>query len=211
MVNNPTQRDVPAFYSPLTHEQHAQLGRIAILWGQIDMFVDNLLTAVLGIDPDLRAQLFNEKQIAGKLDHLLKSAPNVSDMKARVAVIAFINSALALKSDRNRCFHGVWGFRIVRKSVEAAAQHHRALENPFKAADLPRLERSLCQLSHQGMLALNALGEMDLLTGAYPLFHGQMPDQEWLAEWTEQHYADRHNLGRSYKLGRLPYLEHPLK
>ena len=211
MVNNPTQRDVPAFYSPLTHEQHAQLGRIAVLWGQIDMFVDNMLTGVLGIAPELRAQLFNDRQIAGKLDALAKSAIKISNPEARLAVSAFIGSAQALKSERNRCFHGVWGFQIKRKAVQAAAQHHKSPGQPFKASDLPKLERKLCQLSHEGMIALNSLGQMELLTGADPLFHGEVPDREWFERWRAQHYEDRHNLDRSWKLGRLPYLERPLK
>ena len=40
---------VPPFVSPLTHEQHARLGRIAILWGQVDMMLDILLQEALGI------------------------------------------------------------------------------------------------------------------------------------------------------------------
>ena len=212
MVNNPTQRDVPAFYPPLTHDELAQLGRIAILWGQVEMFVENLLTAVLRIEPVLRARLFSDKPIGAKLDTLASFAKDMPKGKPADAVTAFLSLAKQVKSGRNQCFHGVWGFfvRSKRKSVEAAAMHQRSVEKPFRASDLPRLERNLCQLSQLGMLALDALGVMAATEGAYPLFHGDPPTEEWSLEWRKQHLADHHTLHRSWKPGRLPVLEHPL-
>ncbi len=212
MVNNPKQQDVPAFYSPLTHTQHAQLGRIAVLWGQVEMFVENLLTAVLGIEPLLRARLFNDKPIGAKLDTLSSFAKDMQNAPAAQAVRTFLTLAQEVKLDRNQCFHGVWGFRVRSKQqqIEAAAMHQRSPEKPFRADNLPRLERRLCQLSHLGMLALESLGEMDRLNGAYPLFHGDPPTEEWSREWRAQHYADRQIPSDTWKPGRLPFLEHPL-
>ena len=160
MVNNPKQQDVPAFYSPLTHDQHAQLGRIAILWGQADMFVDNLLTAVLGIAPELRSDLFNDKPMGSKIDKLMSRVRAMDTSAEKTAILSFLALVDDVKSQRNECFHGVWGFWVSpRGKVEAAAQHHRQKGTPFKASALPKLERALCQISHQGMLALAALGE----------------------------------------------------
>ena len=212
MVNNPTQQDVPAFYSPLTHSQHAQLGRIAVLWGQAEMFVENLLTAVLGIEPQLRARLFNDKPIGAKLDTLSSFVNDLQNVPAAKAARAFLTLAQEVKSDRNQCFHGVWGFHVRSKQqdIKAAAKHQRSPERPFKAENLPRLERKLCQLSHLGMLALESLGQMDRLDGAYPLFHGDPPTEAWSQEWRAQHYADRQIPGDTWKPGRLPFLEHPL-
>ena len=213
MVKNPRQQDVPAFYSPLTHDEHAQLGRIAVLWGQVEMFVENLLTAVLGIAPELRARLFNDKPVGAKLDVLSSFVKDMPDGEAARAVAAFLSLAHEVKSERNQCFHGVWGFRVrvKQQKIEAAAQHQRSPERPFRADNLPRLERKLCQLSHLGMLALEALGQMERLEGAYPLFHGDPPIEAWFSEWRARHYADRHTLDRKWKPGRLPFLEQPLE
>lgn len=212
MVNNPKQQDVPAFYSPLTHDEHAQLGRIAVLWGQVEMFVENMLTAVLGITPELRARLFSDKPIGAKLDILSSFAKDMPKGEAAQAVRTFLTLAQEVKSDRNQCFHGVWGFRVRSKQqvFEAAAKHQRSPDKPFRADNLPRLERRLCQLSHLGMLALESLGQMDRLDGAYPLFHGDPPVEEWSRKWREQHFVDRRIPGDTWKPGRLPFLEHPL-
>lgn len=211
MVNKPTQQDVPAFYSPLTHDQHAQIGRISVLWGQCEMFVDNLLTHILGISSDLRLKLFGDRQLGTKLDTLSTFAKDMEVGSPREELLKFIRIANEVKGERNSCFHGVWGFHVTRrKGVIAGAKHHRQPEKPFKAADLPKLERKLCQLSHQGMIALSSLGQMNRFVGAYELFHGE-PDLQWLAEWKERLRADRHAPGHKWKPGRLPYLDHPLE
>jgi hypothetical protein len=211
MVNNPTQRDVPLFYSPLTHDQHAQLGRIAVLWGQIDMIVDNLLTDVVAIEPELRQHLFADKPIGAKLDALKVFVRRMPDGIEKSEVKLFVDLVDSAKAERNQCFHGVWGFRVTnRQTVEAAAQHHRQPENPFRATALPSLERKLCQISHQGMIALTALGLMEAQLGAYPLFLGDGDRGEWFSKWREQHFANNHIQDHRSKPGRLPFLKNPL-
>ena len=216
MVNNPTQQDVPAFVSPLTHDQHAQIGRISILWGQIDTFVDGLLTFVLGITPELRFELFSEKQVGAKLDALRKFALKLPTAAKRQQVLTFIKYVDESKSLRNMCFHGAWGFHVTkRRTVEAAAKHYKQPDKPFKASELPKLERKLCQTSHQGMLAM-AMFDVEMpLNGAHPLFFGALNEeiahQEWFQEWKERYYADRHIQDHRWKPGRLPFLEQPLE
>ena len=212
MVNNPTQRDIPAFYSPLTHDQHAQIGRIAILWGQIDMFVDGILTHVLGISAELRRELFSERQIGSKLDVLKSFCLKISDHDGKKEVQKFIEIVYQSKAMRNRCFHGTWGYRVLKsKKVIAAAQHYKQQENPFKASDLPMLERKLCQASHQGMIAIATVSPTEYVEGAHPLFHGAEAESfpKWFAQWREQHYADHRTLDHNWKPGRLPYLKQP--
>jgi len=213
MVNNPTQKDVPAFYSPLTHDQHAQLGRIAVLWGQIDMFMDSLLTYVVGISPELRKRLLSDRPTGAKLDLLRDFLKDRPDGEPKKSISKFVKMAVGAKATRNQCFHGTWGYRILRKKkkVIAAAQHHKQPEQPFKVDDLPKLERKLCQISHQGMLAISAVNGEDPPLGAQPLFHGDVSFEEWFSEWRTRHYEDRHTPGRNWKPGRLPYLEHPLE
>lgn len=211
MVKNPTQKDVPAFYSPLTHEQHAQLGRISLLWGQVDTFVDQLLTAVLHGMEELRSDMFRDKPIGKKLDFLTTRIRDKPDAPEKQLIEEFIAAVHSVKSERNACFHGAWGFRIGRKKVEAAAQHHKASNESFNAERLPKLERRLCQISHLGRELLEELGLLPVLPeGAQPLFHGDDPTQEWFQEWLEQHRSDCHSPDHRWKPGRLPFLERPL-
>lgn len=215
MVNNPTQQDVPAFVSPLTHDQHAQIGRIAILWGQVDMFVDSLLTFVIGISAELRFELFADKQIGMKLDALRKFTAKLQTSKEKQQLQKFISLVDAIKADRNQCFHGTWGFRVTKKrTVEAAAQHSKRPEAAFKASSLATLERKLCQASHQGMLAMEFFDQSMPVGGAMPLFHGldeTFVDQEWFREWQKRYFEDHHIQDHRWKPGRLPFLEHPLE
>lgn len=212
MVNNPTQRDVPAFYSPLTHDQHAQIGRIAVLWGQVDMFVDNLLTQILEISPALRARLFSEKSIASKIALLSSFIQEMAEGEAKTESTKFAKMVNEAKSQRNKCFHGVWGYHVTRaRKITPAAQHIKQVDQPFKVADLPKLERKLCQISHQGMLSLATLGVMPVFEGAQPMLHGFVADEEWFAEWRAQHHEDHQTPSRNWKPGRLPYLDPPLE
>jgi hypothetical protein len=215
MVNKPTQQDIPAYVSPLTHDEHAQIGRIAVLWGQIDSFVDSLLTFVLGIPVELRSELFADKQIGAKLDALRKFAPKLKPAERREQVQKFVRMIDAAKAERNQCFHGAWGFRITNKqTVIAAAQHYKQPEVPFKASSLPKLERQLCQTSHQGALAMVVFEQSMPINGAQPLFHGALEhivDQEWFQEWLKRYYEDRHIQDHRWKPGRLPFLERPLE
>jgi hypothetical protein len=215
MVYHPTQKDVPAFISPLTHEQHAQIGRIAVLWGQIDMFVDSLLTFVLGIEAELRFNLFADKQIGAKLDLLRKYCRSENTNANRNQVRLFLGAVDDVKAERNQCFHGVWGFRVGKnQTISAAAQHHKQPEKPFDANSLSKLERKLCRASYEGALALSMYEVAMPLDGAQPLFHGASDgfvDEEWFQEWQKRFYEDRHIPDHRWQPGWLPFLEHPLE
>lgn len=119
---------VPPFVSPLTHDQHAQLGRIAILWGQIDMILDQLLQHAIGITGEQRITLIGEKPIGAKLDMLSAHLKDISDQKAQQHAREFWNLANETKTVRN----GVYPLAI-RNPVsyimahEHEAPHHRTV------------------------------------------------------------------------------------
>ena len=110
------------------------------------------------------------------------------------------------KSQRNRCFHGVWGFRAMpRKKIVAAAQHFKSGNDPVRADQLPALEKKLCKTARHGMNALKAMGKLGE-TGCNRLYHGaDSHPPEWLSEWIEQHRVGDRDLDRRWKQGQLPY------
>src|SRR5688500_15958259 len=132
----------PAFVSPLTDEQHARLGRIAVLWGHIDFLLDELLLNVLKLTRAQRTTLIGEKPIGPKLDYLKPALKTIKDPVARDKAEEFYKILNNTKAQRNHMFHGAWGWHVEErtKTMSAAARHPKSLTNPVRAEQLPRLE-----------------------------------------------------------------------
>ena len=203
---------LPPFISPLTHDQHARLGRIAIVWGQIDMILDQLLRIALKITYKQQRTLIGEKPIGAKLEMLSANLAELDGQKGQELAREFWDLANQTKTQRNRCFHGVWGFRTIRENVViAAASHFKAGNDPVRATQLPALERKLCKTARVGLLALTELHEHFTDDASGRLFHGQSANPPaWLQGWIERHPLDDHALDRRHKRGQLPYLTKPL-
>jgi hypothetical protein len=176
------------------------------------MILDQLIGKVLGITPRQRFALIGEKPIGAKLEILASHFEEIKDIRQRALVKAFCDLASETKAHRNRCFHGVWGFRTMsRKKVVAAASHFKAGNDPVRATQLPALERKLCKTSRAGLQALSCYIPFKHSEFCNRLFHGASEKHpEWLQEWIEQHPADDRSLDRRWKQGQLPYLEKPL-
>lgn len=201
---------VPPFLSPLTHDQHARIGRIALVWGQVDMMLDLMLDHFLGITTVQRRLLIGEKPIGAKLDLLNGQIKDITDAELKKATHEFWDLANQTKTQRNKCFHGIWGLRCVRKNtVVPGASHFRSIGDPLKITQLPALEKKLCKTARAGMRVLVHLGQFQD-HGSSHLFHGRGPAPAWLEEWIGQHRVDDDSLDRRWKLGQLLYLEKPV-
>ena len=203
---------IPPFMSPLTHDQHARLGRISILWGQIDMVLDQLLQVALNITGEQRQALIGDRPIGGKLDLLKNNANGITNKTARSLALEFWDLTNQTKLMRNKCFHGVWGLHLGRnQSVTPAASHYKEMENPVKVTQLPALEKKLCKTARCGWNALTILNGMSgKSNGCSRLFHGKGDTPAWLPEWIERNPKGDHILDRRYKAGQLPYPAKPL-
>ena len=201
---------VPPFLSPLTHDEHARLGRIAILWGQIDMILDQMLNIAMGITGKQRMTLVGEKPIGIKLAMLARHFDDIPVGKPRETTERFWELANETKDKRNRCFHGVWGLRCTsRKAVEAAAMHFKDGNDPVRATELAALEKKLCRTARVGATALGHVSDVNSI-GCVRLFHGKCDTPAWLQEWIEQHPVGDHSLDHNWKQGELPFLGRPL-
>ena len=212
MASDPNEF-VPPFISSLTHDQHARIGRIAVLWGQIDLIVDQLLQLALGITGEQRQIIIGEKPIGAKLDMINRSWGGLKHEDGKALAKEFCDLAHQTKTHRNKCFHGVWGFRTGTKKNEIypAAGHFKSMDDPLRATQLPALEKKLCKTARVGFQALVLLHEFPPHPEPVRLFHGKPGDYpEWLPEWSKQHPLDDRALDHNWKLGQLPYLKHPL-
>lgn len=205
---------LPSFVSPLTDKEHAQLGRIAVLWGQADWLIDELMLVALSLTRKQQQTLIGEKPLGPKLDLLAKHLDDIEHAEAREAAKGIHQRLNNTKSQRNFAFHGVWGWRgnTRTKKIERCARHPKSLHNPIKVEDLPALERTLCEAVTQGIMAVLLLRGRQPGASVVRFLHGK--DNEvpaWFREWSEQHPLLGYNWDRSWSAGQLPRLIDPMK
>jgi hypothetical protein len=207
--------NLPGFLSPLTDEQHAQLGRIAVLWGHCDFMLDEILTKAHRLTRAQRKTFIGaERPIGPKLDFLKPQIAGIRNKELRERVRTFYDLLNNTKAKRNQIFHGAWGWRSMAREgdVRICARHPKAPANPVFAHELPDLEKTLCRASRAGLEALYIYEGHALDPRVSRFVHGQGRNApKWFQQWLEQQPADDANLDRSYKAGQLPRLIDPLK
>lgn len=210
----PDTYQFPAFVSPLTDEEHARLGRIAILWGQADWLIDELILSALSITRELQKTLIGEKPISPKIDILKPHLGEIENDRAQEAARGFVERLDATKAQRNHAFHGIWGWRanLRQKTVERCSRHPKALDNPVKVSDLPRLEATLCEAITQGIMAVWLIRGLEPVAGVVRFLHGRDDEApEWFRQWSEQHPLLGQNWDHSWSAGQLPRLIDPME
>jgi hypothetical protein len=202
----------PAYISPLTDKQHAQLGRICILWGQIDLNLDQLLRWAYGFSKaQWDAMEIADRPLGTKLTLLKKSLENVGDLVVRQLLEELCEALDNVKAQRNHAIHGMWGWRVdaAKGTVEPCARFHKSPALPLKVQHLSLLERALCHCSNIAMRAFlysqNSPPSEPLVSARF--FHGKETEhQEVLSKWLEQVRPDDATLDRNFLEGQLPRL-----
>jgi hypothetical protein len=201
---------VPAYMSPLTDKEHARLGRIAVLWGQVEYCLDEMLPFVSGLKrSELDALAITDKAVGSKAMFLKAAMKRVESDEQRKRIGAFLALIEETKVARNHAFHGVWGWRITTRtqSVMPCARHGKYPSRPLKIADLAKLEKSLCACSRIGRDVLNEFWGWHHDRRAARFFHGADDDfPEWFHRWTERNPMRGEYLDQTAKAGQLPRL-----
>lgn len=204
---------IPGYISPLTDKQHAQIGRIALLWGQVEHFVEHLIMDVSGLSWDeLETLGVMSKSIAAKVDFLNVIRHREKNAKVREEILEFCEAIHETKLARNHVFHGVWGWRGDNrtKTVVPSARKASQPKQPFKATQLPGLEKKLCRCSRLGVdlfMHYTMPGHRTRL-GRH-LHHTGEKAQPWFRQWSAHNPVGDDVLDRNVKEGRLPWLAEP--
>jgi len=210
MVFNP--ENVAGYISPLTDEQHAVLGRIAVLWGQIESAIDNILPAFCGLSADdLTALQVFDKPIAAKVA-LLKSASKAKSAPAvHEKVIKFATIIDDTKARRNHAFHSMWGWRLEPRTqtVVPCARYLKTPGQGLKASSLPKLEAELNKCARHGKDLLHLVWGEGPDYNPSRHFHGPDAPQEWFGQWLERNPVYLHNLDCGTNSNQLPRLREP--
>ena len=212
-MNDPLEF-VPGYISPLTDKQHAALGRIAILWGQIEHFVDSLIPIISNLNwEQLDALQVRSKTISSKTDFLVASTSKMPDSKLKDDIRLFCAMIHETKGPRNHAFHGMWGFRAEsrKERVFAASRKETDPRSPFPASGLPNLEKKMCKCSRMGMDIIAKLWGAPGRPEMSRFFHHGEPIEapQWLRQWSERNPLDDGDLDRNAKAGQLPRLSAP--
>lgn len=200
---------LPGYVSPLTDKEHATIGRIALLWGQVEHFVEVLLPIVTGLTLDeLDALQISSKTIASKVDFLAKASSRVERADIRDGIKRFCAIIYETKSQRNHIFHGMWGWRGDDRTQRAfpAACKRSDLSSPFPADKLSTLEKKLCKCARMGFdLFTRYHGQLERPHPSRFFHHnaaGEAP--EWLLQWSTRNRWDDEDPGRIESAGQLP-------
>lgn len=203
------------YVSPLTERQHATIGRIAVLWGQIEYFVDLLLVYVSGMSQaELDALGITSRTIAAKVDWLNVAKARHADESYRRELSDFCAIIHETKTSRNHVFHGIWGWRgdDRTKSVFPAARKAASPNQPFRATQLPALERKLCKCSRMGQDLCQPIWGAPVRPRLTKFVHhgAKGGAQEWLKQWSERNRLVDAALDPNAKAGQLLRLSAPL-
>lgn len=167
----------PAFAVPLTAQELHDLGVIAVVWGQIDFQLDQILAHALAFDPDQQASFIAEKPMQAKLD-MLKADYARLPKRFHKQAAELLKRLSALKQSRNSAFHGVWGWRLEKRSqtLQVAAYHPKTKDNPLRPIQLRGMAEELIDCSKLAGSILAQLQGLEFRTAARFTWGGAGPD-----------------------------------
>lgn len=94
---------------PISDDEMLLVGRISLVWAQLDFLVENILCRLGQFDVDLLNYYFGNKTIAPKLDAIEFYARRC-DHKTKQALDEVVSSTRACNAERNLMAHGKWGW-----------------------------------------------------------------------------------------------------
>lgn len=208
---------IAAYISPLTDKEHAQIGRIAILWGQIELITEDLLVLVTKLSwKELEALQITDKPMGARTMFLNEARARIKNPELEAKLKSFCDAIHETKVQRNHVFHGMWGWRAnsLKRTVEPCARRSKDPSAPLKLYQLHALEKKLCRCSRIGHdLAWLLRGDQRRSKHVRFLHYGDKEPPQFLRQWSERNPLDHEVLDQSGKGGKLRRLEnlHPLK
>ena len=107
---------VPAFRVPLNSTQLQELGQLAVTWGQIDTMMLNAISQLSKIDGQTAYVLLEGTTSGVRLNVLGKLIPRIDNEGFQKLAREFYERMSSLITKRNHIMHGLWGWRVDRKT-----------------------------------------------------------------------------------------------
>ena len=126
------------------------LGKIAVLWGQIDEGFTSIFRWLLSIDTELFDELFGNRIFTQLLPVFKLAMRQIKRPKVRLLCNCVIDQLQSVSSRRNATMHGIWGEFVLDASFSrrrAGTYNHQKPNARFFADQLPKLYRDLVELA----------------------------------------------------------------
>jgi hypothetical protein len=130
------------FEIPLNDGEMILMGKIAVLWGQIDESFNSVLRWVLRIEEEVFESLLGTQLIASRLAHLKAAAPNAKRQEVRAKLLEVCELLTEVIPDRNAAMHGCWGRYVLDPTFtrfRIGIYNHQKPKVRFFAEQLPGL------------------------------------------------------------------------
>ena len=120
MVETEVTMVAPKFKISLAAQQTLEIGRLSVIWGQIDHFVLSSVSLLLAHDLDAGVKLMGEMTTGPLVNLLNKSRHRIDDEDIRKLTKKFCADMGPLITTRNHIMHGIWGFYLPGKNPKKA-------------------------------------------------------------------------------------------
>ncbi len=120
----------PKFAISLTAQQTLEVGRLTVIWGQIDHFVLSSVTLLLARDLAAGVALLGDMTTGPLVNLLNKSRHRIDDKEIRELTKKFCADMGPLITTRNHIMHGIWGFYLPGKNPKKAKPGCLFVKNP---------------------------------------------------------------------------------
>lgn len=130
MVDTEVTMVVPKYKISLTAKQTLAVGRLSVIWGQIDHFVLSSVSLLLTRDLAAGTALMGDMTTGPLVNLLNKSRHRIGDEEIRDLTKQFCDDMGPLIKTRNHIMHGIWGFYLPGKNPKKAKPGCLFLKNP---------------------------------------------------------------------------------
>ena len=120
MVETEVIMVAPKFKISLTVQQTLEVGRLSVIWGQIDHFVLCSVSLLLAHDLAAGTTLMGDMTTGPLVNLLNKSRHRIDDKEIKELTKNFCADMGPLIKTRNHIMHGIWGFYLPGKNPKKA-------------------------------------------------------------------------------------------
>jgi hypothetical protein len=137
-----------AFQIPLYRSQLEALGRLAVIFGQIDFLMTGIISHLLYIDTMAGFTQMDDVTSGRKLGILRKNLYRVKNLEARTLLEQFDDAMGGLVERRNHVFHGIWGWHLKDGKSRPGCYYPKKKDVTVYPEKLAEYGRLLAQQAH---------------------------------------------------------------
>ena len=151
MTENKATMAAPKFAIPLTAQQTLEVGKLCVVWGQIDHFVLCSVSLLLTTDLAAGVALMGDLTTAPLVNLLKKSRYRIANKEIRGLTKKFCDDMGPLITARNHITHGMWGWYLPGKNphkAKAGCFFVKNANNPVFPEKVTELTNNAAEQTH---------------------------------------------------------------